>query len=93
MIKRNDPFICENCRKLVPAAKNGKCRNHCNFCLTSKHVDITPGDRKHTCQGLMPPKGIEKRKKGYYILHVCEKCGIRKWNKVQEDDRIDSFLT
>ncbi|MBU0975385.1 MAG: RNHCP domain-containing protein [Patescibacteria group bacterium] len=92
MIKRNNPFVCKKCRKKVLSAKNGKCRNHCTFCLYSKHVDIAPGDRMHSCKGLMTPSNIAKRKSGYYILHICEKCGIKKWNKVQEDDRIGSFI-
>lgn len=90
MIKRNEGFICLNCKKEVKPAKGGKCRNHCNFCLYSQHIDIEPGDRKHSCKGLMKPKGTEKRKKGVYIQHQCEKCGITKWNKILEDDKITS---
>lgn len=88
MIKRNEEFICLNCGKKVSPAKGGKCRNHCNYCLYSQHVDITPGDRKHTCKGLMQPIKIEKRNKCLYIQHKCLKCGIKKWNKILEDDRI-----
>jgi hypothetical protein len=36
----------------------------------------------------MKPLRIEKRKKGLYIQHECKKCGVKKWNKVLEDDRI-----
>lgn len=71
-------------------AENGKCRNHCNFCLYSQHVDIEPGDRKHTCMGLMRPLKIQKRKKGPYIQHECLRCGIKKWNKILEDDTISN---
>lgn len=88
MIKRNDPFTCKNCGKKIEPAKSGKCRNHCNYCLFSRHVDITPGDRKHSCKGLMEPIGTETRKDGKYIQHECVKCGIKKWNKILEDDRI-----
>ncbi len=90
MIKRNEPFLCKNCGKRVKPAADGKCRNHCNYCLYSQHVDIEPGDRKHTCKGLMRPIKIEKRKKGLFILHKCKKCGIEKWNKILEDDKISS---
>lgn len=88
MIKRNEPFTCKHCGQTVYPAKEGKCRNHCNFCLYSQHVDIEPGDRKHKCKGLMKPVRIKKRKKGFYIQHECLKCGIKKWNKILEDDRI-----
>ena len=91
MIKRNDPFTCENCHKKVTPAEKGKCRNHCNYCLFSKHVDISPGDRKHTCKGLMKPIKLEKRKDFLYIEHECLKCGYKKWNKVCEDDKINMF--
>ena len=34
----DEKFICENCGKKVP--KLGySCRNHCPYCLHSKHVD------------------------------------------------------
>ena len=40
----DEEFICENCGKTVE--KLGyTCRNHCNYCLYSKHVDINPGDQ------------------------------------------------
>jgi hypothetical protein len=90
MIKRNQGFICLHCGKKVPPAKKGKCRNHCNFCLYSQHIDIEPGDRKHTCLGLMKPQRFEMREKELFVQHECLKCGIKKWNKILEDDRIPS---
>lgn len=90
MIKKNEGFTCENCGNLVPPAGKGKCRNHCNKCLYSKHVDIEPGDRRHHCRGLMEPEKLEKRKDVWYILHRCYKCGVKRWNKILEDDTIDS---
>lgn len=40
----DEEFICENCgKKIEPLGYS--CRNHCNYCLHSKHVDINPGDR------------------------------------------------
>ena len=42
--KIDEEFICENCGKKVK--KLGyTCRNHCPYCLHSKHVDVNPGDR------------------------------------------------
>ena len=64
MIDEN--FICENCGKNV--SKLGyTARDHCPYCLYSKHLDINPGDRENTCHGLMKPIGIEKFKNSYKI--------------------------
>ena len=58
----DESFICENCGKKV--TKLGyTARDHCPYCLYSKHLDINPGDRECTCHGLMKPIGIEKYKK------------------------------
>ena len=46
----DEEFICENCGKKV--SKLGySCRDHCPYCLHSKHVDKNPGDRQETCHG------------------------------------------
>ena len=87
----DEEFVCENCGKKVP--KLGySCRNHCPFCLYSKHVDIEPGDRAQTCHGLLEPIGIEKNKKGYIIIFKCKKCGEIRKNKVAEDDDMDKII-
>lgn len=87
----DEEFICENCGKKV--SKLGySCRNHCPFCLYSKHVDIEPGDRAEDCHGLLEPIGIEKNKKGYIIIFRCKKCGEIRRNKIAEDDDIDKVI-
>ena len=58
----DESFICENCGKEVTRL-GYTARDHCPFCLYSKHLDINPGDRENTCKGLMRPIGIEKFKK------------------------------
>ena len=42
----NEDFICENCGKDVEKSSY-TARDHCPYCLYSKHVDINPGDRKN----------------------------------------------
>lgn len=88
----DEEFICENCGRQVP--KLGySCRNHCPYCLYSKHVDIEPGDRLETCHGLLKPVGIEtSSKKGYIIIFKCQKCGSIRKNKVAEDDDMDKII-
>jgi DNA-directed RNA polymerase subunit RPC12/RpoP len=81
-------FICANCNKQVsliaPGTKN---RNHCPYCLYSLHVDITPGDRKNPCMGLMQPVKLTTKPDGEEVLtHKCLKCGFERWNRVAGDD-------
>ena len=87
--KKDEEFICENCGKKV--SKLGySCRNHCNYCLYSKHVDKNPGDREETCHGLLEPIDIEiNSKKGYVIIFKCKKCGAIRKNKVAKDDNME----
>ena len=88
-IEIDEEFICENCGRLVP--KLGySCRNHCPYCLHSKHVDINPGDREESCHGLLKPIDVEiNPKKGYVIVFKCEKCGEIRKNKAAEDDDLE----
>lgn len=88
----DEEFICENCGHKVP--KLGySCRNHCNKCLYSKHVDINPGDRKKECHGLLEPISIEiSPKKGYVIVYKCQKCGAIRKNKAAKDDNMDLII-
>ena len=84
----NDSFVCEHCHKNVPAASSG-CRNHCPHCLTSKHVDINPGDRQNPCLGLLRATGYDlDRKKGIVLLFLCGKCGAKTRNKANQDDPV-----
>ncbi|MEK4299519.1 RNHCP domain-containing protein [Oceanobacillus sp. FSL W8-0428] len=91
-ITENTAFQCEHCGANVAAVTNGSFRNHCPFCLYSKHLDNEPGDRLSTCRGVMRPIQIDySGKKGYQIIHECNKCGKRQRNKaaintIQEDD-------
>ena len=80
MIDEN--FICENCKKEV--TKLGyTARDHCPYCLYSKHVDINPGDRAETCGGLMEPVDLEIKDGKYVVVHKCQKCGFVRRNKIR----------
>ena len=83
----NEGFQCEHCQKKNPKALK-TCRNHCRYCLYSKHVDeLIPGDRQSICHGLMEPEKIlYQNKKGYQIVHSCLSCRQEKINKAAEDD-------
>jgi hypothetical protein len=88
---RDEPFICEYCGFAVEPLMSGTCRSHCSQCLYSKHVDNDPGDRCCSCHGLMFPSGLDQSgKKGFVIIHECEKCGIKKRNKAAPDDILEN---
>lgn len=73
--KNDDGFICENCKKAVPPLGYTS-RNHCPYCLHSKHVDINPGDRLNDCGGLLVPiQTLPDPKKGFIIVFKCKRCG------------------
>ena len=95
MMKRfnmvDENFICEYCGKEV-AKLNYTARDHCPYCLYSKHVDINPGDRKNECCGLLEPMDIEKFKDTYKIIYKCQKCGKDHKNVMAVDDNFNKIL-
>lgn len=88
----NTSFVCANCGIFVPTHRNGSCRNHCNSCLYSLHVDINPGDRNNGCTGLMKPVQVMTCRTGYKICHECLTCGEQKWNIAALDDSFSALL-
>ena len=89
---KDEKFICENCGHEVDKL-NYTARDHCPYCLYSKHVDINPGDRLNTCQGLLKPIGIEKFKNSYKIIYKCIKCGELHKNIIANDDNMDLIIS
>ena len=87
----DEGFICENCHKEV-SPLGYTSRDHCPYCLYSKHVDINPGDRLNKCQGLLKPIGIEKYKDTYKILYKCEKCNKEHKNIIAKDDDTNEII-
>ena len=83
----NEGFTCEHCGRAVTPHPRGSCRNHCPFCLWSKHVDgEVPGDRASSCQGLMEPVGVVTKRGEQSLVQECTQCGHRRLNKVAFDD-------
>ncbi|SMF29491.1 RNHCP domain-containing protein [Pseudobacteriovorax antillogorgiicola] len=86
--KINEEFSCENCGKKVPLSEK-TCRNHCPYCLYSKHVDKLPGDRANPCRGLLKPIGYHfHSKKGLMIDFKCQRCGEKTRNIALLEDGI-----
>ena len=90
-LEKDDEFICENCHKKVEKLKYSS-RDHCPYCLYSKHVDINPGDRLNNCQGLLEPIDIEKFKNSFKIIYKCQKCNKYHKNAIAKDDDINEII-
>lgn len=92
-IKINEPFTCECCGQKVPVHLTGGCRNHCPFCLYSKHVDSeVPGDRAEACGGPMIPIFAESDPRKEVILtHQCQTCTTLSRNRIAPDDNWDKI--
>ena len=88
---RDEEFVCENCGKNI-SKLNYTARDHCPYCLYSKHLDINPGDRLNTCKGLLKPIAIEKFKDSYKIVYKCTKCGMIHKNIMANDDNMDLII-
>lgn len=90
----NESFTCENCSKTIEIHPEGSARNHCPFCLHSKHMDLNfPGDRASTCLWIMKPIDIDhKKNKGWMVKHSCIKCNKEMLNKVAPDDNFLDFI-
>lgn len=87
----DESFVCENCEKIVDKL-NYTARDHCPYCLYSKHVDINPGDRANACKGLLEPVGIEKFKNTYKVIYKCKKCNQTHKNIIANDDNLDLII-
>ncbi|BCY16383.1 hypothetical protein hrd7_02320 [Leptolinea sp. HRD-7] len=98
-------FKCRNCGFFVTQNRElsgVNNRNHCPRCLWSRHMDITPGDRKSDCLSRMEPVGLTvKRVNKKYgcavgelmVIHVCTGCGKVSINRIAADDDPDVIHT
>jgi hypothetical protein len=95
----NADFKCNHCRQHIStnSALSGVInRNHCPYCLYSKHLDLySAGDRLSACKGAMKPVGLtlKKTNKKYgsangelMLIHCCEECAKVSINRIAADD-------
>ncbi|MDD3668930.1 MAG: RNHCP domain-containing protein [Alphaproteobacteria bacterium] len=87
--RQKEDFICAVCGARV--AGNGY-TNHCPQCLSSKHVDINPGDRASPCGGIMPAESLVRKNGADYIVQRCVRCGHARPNKVAPDDVFEAVM-
>lgn len=87
-------FKCSHCKQfvIINDMMGTANRNHCNWCLWSKHVDEGKGDRRATCHGGMGPIGLTFKHEGFgktgeiMIIHLCSICQKISINRVARDD-------
>jgi hypothetical protein len=96
-------FKCGHCHVFVSAEailSGVNNRNHCPYCLWSKHLDLyQAGDRLAACKSLMRPVGLAlKRTRKKYapqaggelmLAHLCVDCGRVSLNRIAADDDVD----
>jgi hypothetical protein len=99
-------FQCGHCNNHVSAAhavSGVNNRNHCPYCLWSRHLDLfSAGDRLSACKGKMKPIGLTMKKgrnkyrlepRGELMLvHECVECGGLSINRIAADDDPESIL-
>jgi len=96
----NPDFTCKNCGAFVSSLQwvSGVIhRNHCPFCLYSRHLDLFQvGDRLSACKSVMMPVGLTlKRSRNKYnqgshgelmLVHRCTSCEEVSINRIAADD-------
>lgn len=105
-IQDNAAFKCCRCKAWVesdPEVCGVKHRNHCSYCLVSRHVDeLKAGDRRSGCQAAMRPIGLTlKRSRSKYavddgelmLIHHCLGCGKLSINRIAADDNAEKLLS
>lgn len=90
-VKNNQGFRCIVCATEVPPHPSSS-RDHCNRCLYSLHVDINPGDRMNSCQGILEPAGLDLKRGEKRIVYRCRVCKAVVVNAVAPDDDEDKLI-
>jgi hypothetical protein len=86
-IARDEDFECMFCAKQVPA--HGRtARDHCPWCLRSRHVDVVPGDRAEECHGRLDPYDVDIDSRGIRIRYRCTRCGKEGVNRAITDGEV-----
>jgi hypothetical protein len=99
-------FVCMSCHNFVSAEavlSSVQHRNHCPYCLSSRHLDLyEAGDRLSACKARMRPVALTLKKtfKKYtqanrgelMLVHLCEDCGRFSINRFAADDDVTTVL-
>ena len=103
---RQASFRCLTCHTIISNTAVGtKHRNHCPFCLWSRHVDLKiPGDRRSPCGARMKPIGLtfknvktnpftDRTSGELMIVHLCLNCGKISCNRIAGDDNSYAIIS
>ncbi len=102
----NGTFECAHCHFTVsvdPMLAQVQNRNHCPYCLWSRHMDLyEAGDRLSACRGAMRPTAltVKQSNKKYnrdgqgelMLVHICIECGRPSINRIAADDDSEQIL-
>jgi len=101
----NPSFRCCHCKAWVesdPEVAGVKHRNHCPYCLYSRHLDENkPGDRRSDCRSAMQPVGLTIKPSGnkygstdgeLMLIHLCLNCCKLSINRIAADDNAERIL-
>jgi hypothetical protein len=105
--KAEGGFVCCGCGKKVEfsGAIGTAHRNHCPYCLASKHLDKEfSGDRAADCGGCMKAVALAFKKEGFdkygneregelMLVHECSVCGRISINRLASDDDEAAILS
>ena len=102
----NSDFRCKHCHNYVstdPALSGVNNRNHCPYCLYSRHLDLyQAGDRLAACKEKMRPVALtlKQTRKKYgrdqgelMLVHQCIDCGSISINRIAADDDAETILS
>jgi hypothetical protein len=96
-------MVCHNFVSAEPALSGVHNRNHCPYCLSSRHLDLfEAGDRLSACKSNMRPVALTLKKttKKYsragqgelLLVHLCGECSKLSINRIAADDDIATVL-
>ncbi|MBN2388248.1 MAG: RNHCP domain-containing protein [Anaerolineales bacterium] len=105
-VRRDGDFQCIHCHNLVPSAAawaGVQHRNHCPYCLWSRHVDLYwAGDRLSACKAGMWPVGLTAKQRvdrygrsipgELMLIHACVECNGVAINRIAADDHVAILL-
>ena len=94
-LNRAPSFRCQHCgREVAQEVLGSTQRNHCPFCLWSRHVDVAIGDRTSDCLASMEPIGVTFKQAGgeLMLVHRCHGCNKISKNRLAGDDDAAAVL-
>lgn len=106
IVQLDQEFTCVNCGLHVifaPHIAGVQNRNHCPYCLWSRHLDWrNAGDRLSNCRAAMAPIGLttkhgrnryaRERDGELMLIHRCSACAALAINRIAADDSTETLF-